>query len=97
MAQLKEKYDYVILDTAPIGMVADTTIIARYADCGIYVCRMDYTPKNSLDNIHILENQCGLSKLLCVVNAINLSDRKHGYAYKYGSRYGYHYGYGKYK
>ncbi|WP_087249966.1 tyrosine-protein kinase family protein [Bacteroides sp. An19] len=97
LAQLKEKYDYVILDTAPIGMVADTTIIARYADCGIYVCRMDYTPKNSLDNIHILENQCGLSKLLCVVNAINLSDRKHGYAYKYGSRYGYHYGYGKYK
>lgn len=97
LAQLKEKYDYVILDTAPIGMVADTTIIARYADCGIYVCRMDYTPKNSLDNIHILENQCGLSKLLCVVNAINLSDRKHGYAYKYGSRYGYHYGYGKYR
>lgn len=97
LAQLKEKYDYVILDTAPIGMVADTTIIARYADCGIYVCRMDYTPKNSLDNIHILENQCGLSKLLCVVNAINLGDRKHGYAYKYGSRYGYHYGYGKYK
>lgn len=97
LERLRETYDYVIVDTAPISMVADTTIIARYADCGIYVCRMDYTPKNSLDNIHILENQCGLSKLLCVVNAINLSDRKHGYAYKYGSRYGYHYGYGKYK
>lgn len=96
LEQLKAMYDYVIVDTAPVSMVADTTIIARHADCGIYVCRMDYTPKNSLDNIHILEDQCGLSELLCVVNAINLSDRKHGYAYKYGSRYGYHYGYGKY-
>lgn len=97
LTQLREIYDYVILDTAPISAVADTTIIAHSADCGIYVCRMDYTPKNSLENIYVLENQCGLSKLLCVVNAINLNDRRHGYTYKYGGRYGYHYGYGNYK
>lgn len=97
LTQLKEMYDYIILDTAPISMVADTTIIAHSADCGIYVCRMDYTPKNSLNNIRILDEQCGLSRLLCVVNGINLNERKHSYAYKYGHRYGYYYGYGKYK
>lgn len=42
---LKERYDLVILDTAPIAMVTDTSIISRVADMCVYVCRADYTPK----------------------------------------------------
>ena len=43
---LKKDYDYVVLDTAPIGMVTDTQLIARVADISVYVCRADYTHKN---------------------------------------------------
>ena len=43
---LKKDYDYIVLDTAPIGMVTDTQLIARVADISVYVCRADYTHKN---------------------------------------------------
>ena len=100
MEQLREKYDYIVIDTAPISMVADTSIIALEADMGVFVCRMDYTPKEHLQDINILRKQCNLTKLVCAVNAVDLSKRKHKYRYKYGKRYGYgiyHYGYGKMK
>ena len=42
---LKKHFDYIVLDTAPIGMVTDTQIIARVADLSVYVCRADYTHK----------------------------------------------------
>ena len=42
---LKKHFDYVILDTAPIGMVTDTLLIGRVADLSVYVCRADYTHK----------------------------------------------------
>lgn len=95
--QLKERYDYVILDTAPISLVADTSLITHVADLSIYVCRMDYTPEESLDNIQLLRNQNKDSELICVLNGVDMSKRKHSYKYKYGKRYGYHYGYNNYK
>ena len=42
---LKNNFDYVILDTAPVGMVTDTLLIGRVADLSVYVCRADYTHK----------------------------------------------------
>lgn len=42
---LKKSFDYVILDTAPVGMVTDTLLIGRVADLSVYVCRADYTHK----------------------------------------------------
>lgn len=91
--QLKERYDYIILDTAPISLVADTSLISHVADLSIYVCRMDYTPKDSLDNIQLLKNQNTETELICVLNGVDMNKRKHSYKYKYGKRYGYHYGY----
>ena len=91
--QLKECYDYIILDTAPISLVADTSLISHVADLSIYVCRMDYTPKDSLDNIQLLKNQNTETELICVLNGVDMNKRKHSYKYKYGKRYGYHYGY----
>ena len=44
---LKEKYDYIMIDTAPVGLVTDTLQIARVANASIYMCRADYTPKSS--------------------------------------------------
>lgn len=87
--QLKERYDYIILDTAPIAMVTDTALIARVADLGIYVCRMDVTPKESFAYINQLSDRKKFPKLACVINGIDMSKRKHNYNYVYGKKYGY--------
>lgn len=89
---LKERYDYVILDTAPIGMVTDTAIIGRVADLCVYACRADYTPKNGYEYINVLKNSHKFPKLATVINGIDMRKRKN--AYGYGKRYGYGYGYG---
>ena len=94
---LKEKYDYVILDTAPVGLVTDTLIISRVADASVYVCRADYTPKTYLNLINQLYNEKKLHNMSIVINGIDMTKRKYGYYYGYGSygKYG-RYGYGKY-
>lgn len=100
--QLKEHYDYVILDTAPIGMVTDTAIIGRVADMCVYVCRADVTPKLGYQYINVLRDQKKFNKLATVINGIDLTSRKSGYGYGYGygqkygygHKYGYGYGYG---
>ena len=91
---LKERYDYVILDTAPIGMVTDTAIIGRVADLCVYACRADYTPKNGYEYINVLKNSHKFPKLATVINGIDMRKRKNAYGYGYGKHYGYGYGYG---
>lgn len=94
--QLKERYDYVILDTAPIGMVTDTAIIGRVADICVYVCRADVTPKAGYRYINVLRDEHKFPKLATVINDIDMSKRKNSYGYGYGAKYGYgkDYGYG---
>lgn len=91
---LKEKYDYVILDTAPIGMVTDTAIIGRVADACVYVCRADVTPKAGYEFINVLKRDKKFPKLMTVINGIDMSKRRHSYGYGYGKKYGYGKGYG---
>ena len=92
---LKEKYDYVILDTAPIGLISDTVQIAAYADVNVYVCRADYTPKSSFSLLRNLTREGKLSNACVVVNGIDMSRRKYGYYYGYGNygNYGLYGGY----
>lgn len=92
--QLKSRYDYVILDTAPIGMVTDTAIIGRVADMCVYVCRADVTPKAGYEYINVLKNEHKFPKLATVINSIDMSKRKNSYGYGYGKKYGYGKGYG---
>ncbi|KAA3235291.1 polysaccharide biosynthesis tyrosine autokinase, partial [Akkermansia sp. BIOML-A40] len=91
---LKKNFDYVILDTAPIGMVTDTLLIGRVADLSVYVCRADYTHKAEYTLINELAIEKKLSKLCTVINGVDLKKRKYGYYYGYG-KYGKYYGYGK--
>lgn len=94
---LKEKYDYVLLDTAPVGLVTDTLIIARVADASVYVCRADYTAKNDLNLVNSLYAENKLKNMSIVLNGVDMAKRKYGYYYGYGGngKYG-RYGYGKY-
>lgn len=96
---LKEHFDYVVLDTAPIGMVTDTQLIARTADLTIYVCRADYTRKSEFSFVNELVVTKKLPRICIAINGLDLKKKKYGYYYgygKYGKYYGYskHYGYG---
>ena len=91
---LKKNFDYVILDTAPIGMVTDTLLIGRVADLSVYVCRADYTRKAEFTLINELAENNKLPNLCIAINGVDLQKKKYGYYYGYG-RYGKYYGYGK--
>ena len=91
---LKKNFEYVILDTAPVGMVTDTLLIGRVADLSVYVCRADYTRKNEYTLINELIDGNKLPNLCTVINGLDLKKRKYGYYYGYG-KYGKYYGYGK--
>lgn len=91
---LRKEYDYIVMDTAPIGVVTDTQIIARVADASIYVCRADYTYKNSYRLINELQERNRLPNLCTVINGLDMTKNKYGYYYGYG-KYGKYYGYGK--
>ena len=91
---LKKSFDYVVLDTAPVGMVTDTLLIGRVADLSVYVCRADYTHKVEYTLINELAEVKKLPNLCTVINGVDLKRRKYGYYYGYG-KYGKYYGYGK--
>lgn len=95
---LREHYDYVIVDTPPVGLVSDTLSAARVADMTIMVCRADYSPRNNFQLINALHHDNKMPKITLVLNGIDLKKRKYGYYYGYGKygKYG-HYGhYGVY-
>ena len=103
---LKKNFDYVILDTAPVGMVTDTLLIGRVADLSVYVCRADYTRKAEFILINELTENNKLPNLCIAINGLDLQKKKYGYYYGYGKygkyygygkRYGYGYGYGEHK
>ena len=91
---LRKNFDYVILDTAPVGMVTDTLLIGRVADLSVYVCRADYTRKTEFTLINELAENNKLPNLCIVINGLDLQKKKYGYYYGYG-KYGKNYGYGK--
>lgn len=102
MQLLRDNYDYIILDTAPVGLVTDTLQLGKYADVTAFVCRADYTPKSNIGMANALAKDSKLPNMCIVINGIDMSKKKYGYYYGYGKygkygRYGYgRYGYGKY-
>lgn len=97
---LREKYDYVILDTAPVGLVTDTLQVAKYANICCYVTRADYTAKSDIGIVNSLANEQKLVNPCVVLNGVDMSKKKYGYYYGYGTygKYGKYgrYGYGNY-
>lgn len=102
MQMLRDEYDYVILDTAPVGLVTDTLQIGQHADITVFVCRADYTPKSSFGLLNTLAKEEKMPNPCVVLNGVDMSKKKYGYYYGYGKygkygRYGYgRYGYGRY-
>ncbi len=98
---LRDEYDYIVVDTAPVGLVSDTLQIGRVCDVTVYMCRADFTPKSSFELINGLSADKKLPNMAIVINGIDMSKKKYGYYYGYGrygkySRYGSYGRYGKY-
>ena len=90
--EVKQKYDFIVVDTAPVNLVSDTLLIAKYADMFMYVVRANYSDKRSLVVPQELYKENKLPNVAIVLNDID--SRRDGYGYE-GYSYG-GYGYGGY-
>jgi tyrosine-protein kinase Etk/Wzc len=81
--EVKAKYDYVIVDTAPVGMVTDTLLLSQYADTFIYVTRVNYLDKRMLHLPEMLYKEKRLPNMAILLNGTN-SQKGYGYGYGYG-------------
>ncbi len=95
IADFRTQFDYILLDTAPVGVVSDSFLLNRLADVNLYVVRADYTPKKNIEEATILYKMKKLKNMYFILNDVDLT--KHTYHYGYGKKYGYGYGYGKNK
>jgi len=96
---LKTKYDYIILDTPPVGLVSDTYELSRLVDVTFFIVRNEVTTKAEVDLINRTVKEEKLPKVNIVFNGLNLKKRKYGFYYGYGKYSSYHkYGtyYGRY-
>lgn len=93
MEQLKKKYDYIILDTPPVGLVSDALELSQFCDVTLYVIRQNFTKKEMLT---LLNNRTKRGELINVSIIFNGYENKakYGVGYGYGYGYGYSYGYG---
>ncbi len=99
MKRMREEYDFIVLDTPPIGIVSDAMLLGSYADMNIFVIRQRFSFKSTLELIQNIFKKKGLKNLTIAVNDINISGY-YGYGLRYGygfyEGYGYNYGYGRY-
>lgn len=79
--ELRKRYDYIIVDTAPIALVSDTYLLDRIADMTIFVSRYKYTSSEMIEQINQIIDQKRMHNVACVLNAVK------------GGRTGYNYGY----
>ena len=97
LANLKESYDYIIIDSAPLVLVSDTIPILKHADLVLYTIRANHTDKKLAPFINSLVNDKKVHNIGVVLNGIKAganSYYKYGYGYRYSYQYKYNYGYG---
>lgn len=85
LEELRSKYDYILIDSPPYGLVTDSALIAEHTDATLYIVRFNYTILDHLKRIGELQNTRRFKNLSVIFNGVN-----------YGAGYGYGYGYGGY-
>jgi tyrosine-protein kinase Etk/Wzc len=90
-AYLKENFDVIIVDTAPVGMVSDAMTLSKFADTTLYITRQGHTYKKQITLLDEFHTQRKLPKMSIILNDVKLQT---GYGYYGYGRYGYGYGYG---
>lgn len=89
LAELRTRYDYILIDCPPIELVADTHIIEKYADRTLFVVRAGLLERSMLPELEALYTEQKFKNMAVLLNGTEGNG-----SYRYGYRYGYHYGYG---
>lgn len=95
LEELKSRYDFVILDTPPVGLVTDAVSLLLMADYPLYIFRADYSKKQFIQVADKLINENKI-KLSVILNGVDMERNRYAYKYSYGYGYGYGYGSGGY-
>ena len=93
LEELKKSYDYIIMDTPPVGLVTDALILMNYSDITFTIVRANYTRKEFIRNLDRLSKEHSHNHVGMILNGVEIGDK---YGYGYGVSYGYGYGNGKY-
>lgn len=98
IAELKERYEYIIIDTAPVGIVSDGYLLVRHSDVQIFITRADLSSRGSLNTLHDAIRMKKFTNAFIVLNDVNIKSgsytyrrygayNSHTYSYKYGYSY----------
>jgi len=87
---LKQNFDVILVDTAPVGMVSDAMTLGKFANCTMYIVRQGHTYKKQIGLIDEFYKEGKLPKVSIIINDVKV---KPGYGYYGSGRYGYGYGY----
>ncbi len=90
---IRKEFDYIVVDSAPVGLVSDTLLISRYVHATIYVIRESYSQKDTLQFVNNLVDDRRLKNVGVVLNATTFQNKKGYYKYNYKYSYRYRYGY----
>jgi capsular exopolysaccharide synthesis family protein len=91
--EAKQKFDYIVMDNAPVSLVTDGILSGKYADANLFVLRQDFSNKNQIKFINQLSEKESLNKIGIILNDAVFNG--YGYSSSYGS-FGYGYSYGNY-
>jgi capsular exopolysaccharide synthesis family protein len=92
ITEMKAKFDYIVIDNAPIGLVTDGIEAMKFADFPIYVFRSNYSKKEFVQSYLHLKEKFQIKNLSAILNSVDLEKHMYGYNYGYGYAYGYGYG-----
>lgn len=81
LEELKQEFDYIVIDTPPVGLVTDGIMAMKRSDLSIYIIRANYSKREFLSNLSRLQNLHKLSGLAVVLNALPTSHKRYGYGY----------------
>jgi len=84
--ELKKRYEYIIIDTAPIGIVSDTKSLMQYSDLNLIIIREDYTKKGFLSTLEEMIEKHNFKNIGLIINASKAKDGEYGYGYSYEYR-----------
>ena len=91
---LKTRYDFIVIDSAPVGLVSDSYSLVEHSNNVLYVVRQRYTFKRQIEFVDDIVNQGKLKNVALVVNDVHMGGKYGYYGYGYGYGYGYIYRYG---
>lgn len=88
--KLRDEFDYILIDTPPVGMVSDALLLNKFSDSSLYIVRYDKTLKSQLSIIQSIAAEHKLPRPYIVFNGIKFNKRGYRYGYGYGYGYGYY-------